>query len=242
MGFLDNRGLARFTAWVQERLAGKQDKLTPDGSLTVQGGGIGLTLPTKAVTKAEYDALTEAEKQADVLYLVSGPGASGSSGAVPIGAVIPFMALSAPEGYLICDGTVHNVSDYPELAAFFAAQFGTANHFGGDGTSTFAVPDMRNLFLRGYHGEAEEPLSGEIGEKQEATKHSNFVAHTNGVLYAPKMGFSPVASGSNVETLGEEYLVAGFSPDSQGSERQAGWYTSRPVNMAVLYCIKAEAR
>lgn len=169
------------------------------------------------------------------------PGPRGPAGpdGNPIGTIISFMGTSAPDGYLVCDGAVHNISDYPALAALFAAQFGAANHFGGDGTSTFAVPDMRNLFLRGWHGEAEEPLSGDIGQKQEATKHSNFVAHPNGVIYAPKMGFNPASSGSNVETLGEEYLVAGFTPGTQGTEHQAGWYTSRPVNMAVLYCIKA---
>ena len=236
MGFLDNRGLARFTAWVQERLAGKQDKLTPDGSLTVQGGGIGLTLPTKAVTKAEYDALTEAEKQADVLYLVSGPGASGSSGAVPIGAVIPFMALSAPEGYLICDGAVHNISDYPELAAFFADQFGTTNHFGGDGTSTFAVPDMRNLFLRGYHGEAEEPLSGEIGEKQEATRVPEVGTTGDGGIYFP--------SGNNItpqhcDEKAVDTIRSFIGTKSQGSLPASSYITIRPVNMAVLYCVKA---
>lgn len=47
------------------------------------------------------------------------------------------------------------VGDYPELAEHFEEQFGDKQYFGGDG-NTFAVPDMRNLFLRGYHGEAEE--------------------------------------------------------------------------------------
>lgn len=81
MGYLDNAGLSRFTAWVRSRLSGKQDALTPDGSITLQGGNIGVALPTKTVTKAEYDALTEAEKQAEVIYAVTddAPGGSGGS-------------------------------------------------------------------------------------------------------------------------------------------------------------------
>ena len=73
MGYLDSTGLGHFTAWVKARLSGKQDALTPDGSVRLQGGNIGVALPTKAVTKAEYDALTEAEKQAETVYLVDEP-------------------------------------------------------------------------------------------------------------------------------------------------------------------------
>ncbi len=94
------------------------------------------------------------------------PGADGN----PIGTVISFMGRTAPDGYLACDGAVYDISAYPKLASFIKEQFGSFGHFGGDGTATFAVPDLRNLFLRGYHGEVEEALSGEIGEKQEATE------------------------------------------------------------------------
>lgn len=73
MGYLDSAGLAHFTAWVKARLSGKQDALTPDGSISLQGGDIAVSLPTKAVSKAEYDALTEEQKQADALYLVEEP-------------------------------------------------------------------------------------------------------------------------------------------------------------------------
>ena len=39
--------------------------------------------------------------------------------------------------YLACDGTVSNFSDYPHLAAIFGGSFG------GNGITTFAVPDLR---------------------------------------------------------------------------------------------------
>lgn len=73
MGYLDNAGLAHLWGKVKSALAGKQDALTPDGSITLQGGGIGVALPTKSVTRAEYDAMTEAEKQAEAVYLVGEP-------------------------------------------------------------------------------------------------------------------------------------------------------------------------
>lgn len=79
MGYLDSAGLSHFTAWVKARLSGKQDALTPDGSIKLQGGDIAVSLPTKAVSKAEYEALTDAEKQAEVLYAVT-DDAGGSGG------------------------------------------------------------------------------------------------------------------------------------------------------------------
>lgn len=153
----------------------------------------------------------------------------------PIGTIIGYMGLAAPDHYLICDGAEYNIADYPSLAAHFAAQFGTANHFGGDGTTTFAVPDMRNLFIRGYCGEAEERLSGEIGVRQEATSHVNVFSSSGGL------------SGYISDTLSENFdkkigvrttaVKTGTSTGTAASDTT--FYTSRPINMAVLYCIKA---
>ena len=61
----------------------------------------------------------------------------------PIGTVISFMGSAAPEDYLACDGRVHNIAEYPDLAEFFRKQFGAANHFGGDGETNFAVPTVQ---------------------------------------------------------------------------------------------------
>ena len=165
------------------------------------------------------------------------PGPRGPAGpdGNPIGTVISFMGTTAPKDYLVCDGAAHNVADYPELAAFFQEQFGAANHFGGDGTTTFAVPDMRNLFLRGYHGEAEEPLSGEIGERQDATQHAAFGGHGSLWTASSLNSYLPL----NLDS--KEFKTSNLSATLKTEPSltmQLGHYTSRPVNMAVLYCIK----
>lgn len=176
------------------------------------------------------------------------PGPRGPAGpdGNPIGTVISFMGASAPKDYLVCDGAQYGISQYPALAAFFQTQFGTKNHFGGDGTSTFAVPDMRNLFLRGYHGEAEEQLSGEVGEKQDATLIPN-------IGMGPSTGnFVPAGPSPSVATpvlnkdfnSGREFskvrvISNGDSTSMSADEFRYQYYASRPVNMAVLYCIKA---
>ena len=55
----------------------------------------------------------------------------------PIGAMTDFAGWTAPTGWLLCDGTLYTATAYPRL---FAA---IGNLYGGDGVSTFAVPDAR---------------------------------------------------------------------------------------------------
>lgn len=167
------------------------------------------------------------------------PGPAGPDGN-PVGTIIAYMGTIAPKDYLICDGSIHEISAYPNLAKFFETQFSSKNYFGGNGTTTFAVPDMRNLFLRGYHGDSEEQLSGEIGEKQEATKHIVTYLNFDDSKYYPT-----ALRNTNPTDFDKVFSVqTGKSTVTLQGTREFGgtggeFYSSRPVNMAVLYCIKA---
>ena len=180
---------------------------------------------------------------------IFGPRGPAGPDGNPIGTVISFMGITAPEDYLVCDGAEYSISLYPALASFFEAQFGAKNHFGGDGTATFAVPDMRNLFLRGYRGEAGEQLSGEIGDRQEATEFPNIFNASTSQAYSVasiktantgNITASNVDKGINSSTMGRA-IVGGttFSPLDIPGLAKFEKYTAHPVNMAVLYCIKA---
>ena len=59
----------------------------------------------------------------------------------PVGEIIRTIGNKTPKHYLMCDGSTHNIADYPYLAQYFKDTFGAINVFGGDGTTTFAVPD-----------------------------------------------------------------------------------------------------
>jgi microcystin-dependent protein len=47
-----------------------------------------------------------------------------------------FATNGEQDGYLPCDGTVYDISDYPDLGQILG------DLWGGDGISTFAVPDF----------------------------------------------------------------------------------------------------
>ncbi len=53
-----------------------------------------------------------------------------------IGQIDWFAFGYVPGGYLACDGTVYNISQYPPLASLL----GTV--YGGDGRNTFGVPNL----------------------------------------------------------------------------------------------------
>ena len=63
---------------------------------------------------------------------------------VPTGAVLPFAGESAPDGYLICDGSSISRTNYADLFSVIGCCYGS-----GNGSTTFSIPDLRGEFIRG---------------------------------------------------------------------------------------------
>lgn len=168
--------------------------------------------------------------------------AGGGGGSVPIGLVAPFMATTAPTNYLACDGTIYNISDYPKLANFFERQFGTKNHFGGDGTTTFAVPNLNGEFLRGTgtNGHTNQGSGANVGVHQDATNFPNIgtARSAENGLYAIKQSeASPITNSDSTHTAGS----GAFTLTNGGTWASGAnvYVTSRPTNTSVLFCICA---
>ena len=69
----------------------------------------------------------------------------------PAGIIIPFAgpAENIPEGWLLCDGSAISRSEYANLYKAIGVCWGT-----GDGATTFNLPDLRGMFLRGVSGDS----------------------------------------------------------------------------------------
>src|SRR6056297_1078224 len=63
---------------------------------------------------------------------------------VPVGFIGPFAGTTAPQGWLFCNGQTVTRVAYPELFSAIGETFGE-----GDGSTTFAVPDLRDRFALG---------------------------------------------------------------------------------------------
>lgn len=70
----------------------------------------------------------------------------------PAGVIVPFAGEveNIPAGWLLCDGSNVSRSEYANLYNAIGVCWGT-----GDGTTTFNLPDLRGMFLRGVSGETD---------------------------------------------------------------------------------------
>lgn len=160
---------------------------------------------------------------------------------LPIGFLgyLPYSA--APAGWLVCDGTVYNVADYPELAAKLGSTYG------GDGVSTFAVPDDRGLFRRGLDlgkgYDSGRVLGSEQGDAFQGHKH-NWGASGAGTASGQTLGdysaggsyavpWQPYSGGM----LQSQYWQL-ISDGGNGTPRAAA--ETRPKNRAYVPIIKAK--
>lgn len=101
----------------------------------------------------------------------------------PAGIVLPFAGSTAPQGYLLCDGSAVSRTDYADLFTAIGTVYGA-----GDGESTFNLPDLSGRVVLGVSqshalgttgGEATHVLT-----EQELPAHSHTVpahGHANDI-------------------------------------------------------------
>jgi microcystin-dependent protein len=95
---------------------------------------------------------------------------------------------TAPVGWLFCDGTVKNQSDFPALYAVVGSKYNT----GGEAVGTFRLPDVS---VTGKHlwGSASNTLSSTIAQ-------GGANSHSHNASYSVTFGFA--ANTANVNNLG----------------------------------------
>ena len=158
----------------------------------------------------------------------------------PVGEIIAFMGNNSPDFFLECDGSTYAISDYPYLAEFIRTEFGSYNYFGGNGTTTFTVPDLRGEFLRG-RGTNSHSNQGSgattSGVHQDATQH----VYIYGANYTKNIYFVGDLGPYNVDSIvGNSNTYQTIGRDSTGSANMNNFYTSRPTNTSVMYAIRYE--
>lgn len=100
------------------------------------------------------------------------------------GMICPYGGSSAPSGWLICDGTTKVIATYPALAAILGTTFG------GDGVTTFGLPDLRGRTPVGLGtgdggGATNWTLGRKLGEETHLINGSTEMpAHVHSVAWA----------------------------------------------------------
>ena len=156
-----------------------------------------------------------------------------------IGKIDAFMRTTAPDGYLACDGSTYNIADYPLLCDVFASDFGSVNYFGGDGTTTFKVPDLRGEFLRGTgtNSHSNQGNGGNVGAHQD----SSYIDRVwyDGNVQIDSDGKDKSIVSNYDKKFSKQSASAIFSYTFRSQTYASDKYTIRPTNTSVLYCIRA---
>ena len=78
------------------------------------------------------------------MILKNGKRIDGCTDTLPVGTVQPFLGLTPPLGYLICQGQLISKIEYPELYNICKSTFGTETE------THFYLPDLRGKTIIGY--------------------------------------------------------------------------------------------
>lgn len=226
-----------------------------DGVYKILSGGIigtvnqlKETVPENIGTEIDEIKSTIAQANSKLQQLEQSIGNGGSSsGSVgdrpfiescPIGTIIPHMGIEAPNGYLACDGSEYNIADYEELALHFETNFGSSNYFGGDGETTFAVPDLSGEFLRSTGGNG-----ADVGTHQDPTNVPYiFDNSTSEVIFmkSDQGNGNYISNRDSYKLINDIVKLYQVNPDVvYDNNTDIISCTIRPTNTSVLYCIKA---
>ena len=89
-----------------------------------------------------------------------------------VGTIKPWGKATAPDGYLLCDGSAVSRSTYADLFAVISTTYGA-----GDSSTTFNVPDLQGKFPQGKSGTTS--LAGTGGANTVTVAVTNNQAATN---------------------------------------------------------------
>ena len=195
--------------------------------------GIGNMSPTARLDVAGTVKIADGTEGANKVLTSDASGnTSWQQVGVPTGAVMAYAGATVPTGWLICDGTSYaRTGTYANL---FAA-IGTS--WGAPSGTTFNVPDMRGMFLRGVDAVAgNDPdklartannTGGNTGNNVGSEQTDEFENHNHSI--------SPLGNTVNVGLLG----TAVYTPGGSSSTGNTGGSTeTRPKNVYVYYIIK----
>lgn len=169
--------------------------------------------------------------------------------AAPIGAVVAWAGTpgTIPSGWLLCDGAEYDNGTYPDLASAIGSSHG------GDGATTFFVPDLRGRFIRGVdEGTGRDPDaadrtqpqtgSGNSGDAVGSVQGSAFGAHVHGTAInfpgnTPGAGAFETGSAG---VFGDVMFGASAGSVAAQNSSSVGGAESRPVNAYLHFIIRAE--
>ena len=165
--------------------------------------------------------------------------------ATPVGTVITYAGATGPQGYFTCDGRSLNRTSYPNLFNVIGTLYGS------NSSTTFNIPDLRGIFVRGYDSgkgvdkgralgsfqdDAIRNITGSIGDTLSLQSASTLLASgSNGAFSGNHVSQRNIADTLGTYTLknspqtGHIFNASNVVPTAEDN---------RPKNIAMAYLIK----
>jgi microcystin-dependent protein len=185
-------------------------------------------------TSGGFTLVSNSEATANFYAFAAKTSADGN----PSGAIIAFGGISAPSGWLLCDGSAVSRTTYSNLFTAIGTAFGS-----GDGSTTFNLPDFRGRFMRGLDGTANNDpdkasrsasnIGGNSGNNVGSLQGESFKNHQHSLTYQTGAG-----NGNNITSSAGFYNGTGTGGQSLGNTDNTGGNETRPKNVYVNYIIK----
>ena len=159
-----------------------------------------------------------------------------------VGMIAPFGMSSVPTGWLACDGSTVSRTTYADLFTAIGTTWGS-----GDGSSTFAIPDLEGAFLRGTgsHGTSNMADGNDFaGPAVGSFENDQFQGHQHQLTKGGQEVGENSVSGTgfiavdkdNTDFAGDRYKATTIQAFNDGTPREGD--ETRPFNAGVKYCIK----
>ena len=177
-----------------------------------------------------------ASLDARIVELEKRPGGPAAPPAIPAGTIAAFGGEVVPEGWLFCDGSAVNRTQHAALFAAIKTSWGA-----GDGQTTFHLPDLRGVFLRGVsRGTNRDPDRGARNADRPGAAQGDAVGsfqqdqlrqHTHQAGYPVFTVVNLAAGGAPLN-----YNTSIMTIPTEGAN--PGGAETRPINAYVSYIIK----
>jgi len=241
---IDNSGKIQFSSGGTARTVISADAsnsiidVKDDRSLVVKANGVTIITGNSTDVTTTVPVVLPAAPTTTLQAATKGyvDGLTGS----PAGIIAPFAGTSAPSGWLACQGQAISRSTYATLFTAIGTTWGS-----GDGSTTFNLPDLRGVFLRGTGTNATGSSSGAVGPSvgtyaaDTYLNHSHTATdsgHTHSTSYFGSPGLSP--GGTTYNTVsGSTNTGTGYASITVATSTTGGTET-KPKNYGILYIIK----
>ena len=153
---------------------------------------------------------------------------------VPVGCVQAYAGQTTPQGWLLCDGSAISRTQYSRLFGVIGTDYGT-----GDGSTTFALPNLIDKFIEGSATSGTELSAGLPNITGTISMHGQgsgtVLARCAGAFYAEGVwnAYGETSPQAGATSIGNVILNASNSSSIYGNSN-----TVQPPSVTMRYIIK----